>query len=156
MLVCSFPLSPGWGLEGELQYRWRCVHVCIQHPHRNQERKAAGIVNWASPLWRVAVIPATGRLVFLLTFSWWKLATAVFRAASFWPKEKPEWMNCKSFCHFRVPLSSPSACLAHLANPATVHPPRTAAGFLIGLCSFAWYRGLVTVRFPCFISMELS
>ena len=39
-------------------------------------------------------------------------------------------MNCKSFCHFCVPLSSFSACLAHLANPATVRPPRTAAGFL--------------------------
>lgn len=135
MLVCFFPVSPVWGLAGE--WGWKCVYVYIQHPHRNQERKSAGIVSWASPLWRVALIPATGLLVFLLTFSWWwTLATEVFRAASFkevfqcWPKERPEWMICKSFCLFQVPLSTFSACLAYLANPATVHPPRIAAGCL--------------------------
>lgn len=166
-LVCVFPLSPVQdNLAGELQYLWgrRCVYVCGQHPHRNWERKAAGIVNWASPPWRVVVIcPLAGGSVFLFTFSWWwKLATAVFRAASFkevlqcWHKERPKWMNYKSFGHLRVSVYSLSACLAHLANPATVRPPRTAAGCLDSLCSFAGYKGLVMVRFPRLISMELN
>ena len=36
----------------------------------------------------------------------------------------------QEFLSFPVPLSSFSTCLAYLANPATVHPPRTAAGCL--------------------------
>ena len=158
MLVCFFPLNPVQGnLAGELQYLWgwRCVYVCGQHPHRNWERKAAGIVNWASPPWRVAVIrPLAGGSVFLFTFSWWwKLATAVFRAASVkevlqcWHKEKPEWMNYKSFGHLCVSVYSLSACLAHLANPATVRP-RTAAACLDCPVFFCWIQRVSHGQIP--------